>query len=138
MPAIQLHPVGGGHRRPTANRERRARKTEHPTLNIQHPTSSPKYGCATEKPDETDLNKRACSKSRSGRGSMVPGYVQGGTRAPPDQPEGGGRGRLYLGCLWWIRNIEHRTSNIEHPTPNIQHPTPNIQHPTSNEQCLSG
>jgi hypothetical protein len=27
--------------------------------NIQLPTSNPKYGCATEKPDETDLNKRA-------------------------------------------------------------------------------
>jgi hypothetical protein len=31
---------------------------------------------------------------------MVPGYVQGGTRVPPDQPEGGGRGSLYSECLW--------------------------------------
>jgi hypothetical protein len=56
---------------------------------------------------------------------MVPGYVQGGTRVPPDQPEGGGRGRLYLGCLWWIPNIQHPTTNIKHPTSNIQLPTSN-------------
>src|ERR1039458_439841 len=53
---------------------------------------------------------------------MVPGYVQGGTRVPPDQPEGGGRGTLYLGCLWWIPNIQHPTTNIQHPTSNIEWP----------------
>jgi hypothetical protein len=34
------------------------------------------------------------------------GYVQGGTRLPPDYREGGAGGELYLVCLWKTLNYE--------------------------------
>ena len=43
------------------------------------------------------------------------GYVQGGTRPPPDRPGRGRGGELYSECLSRIPKIEHRTSNIERP-----------------------
>jgi len=49
---------------------------------------------------------------------MVPGYVQGMSRVPPDHAEGGGGGRLYLERLWKTLNSEPRTSNLEPRTLN--------------------
>jgi len=50
---------------------------------------------------------------------MGPGYVQGGTRAPPDHPEDATRGELYSICLWrtpWgkcgMRNADCGMRNI--------------------------
>jgi hypothetical protein len=94
---------GAGQRRPAANFERRE---GHPPSNIESPTSNPRRRSSAEESQAADPDERACSKTGSGRGSMVPGYVQGGTRVPPDQPGGDGRGELYLGCLWWTRNLE--------------------------------
>src|ERR1035441_4850447 len=44
---------------------------------------------------------------------MVPGYVQGGTRPPPDHPQGGPGGELYSEGLWKTLNNQHPTSDIE-------------------------
>src|ERR1035437_3948895 len=55
---------------------------------------------------------------------MVPAYVQGGTRVPPDQPEGGARGQLYSGCLWGTPTIQHPASNFQHQTPGQSQPKP--------------
>src|ERR1035437_474159 len=41
-------------------------------------------------------------------GSMVPGYVQGGTRPPPDHPEGPLRGALYSCTLWISEALANR------------------------------
>jgi hypothetical protein len=47
-----------------------------------------------------DWDKLACLKMGLCGWSMVPGYVQGLSRVPPDQLEGGGRGGLYSERLW--------------------------------------
>src|ERR1035437_5034913 len=46
MPAIQVYPVGGGHRRPTAN-FKRDRNIQHPTSKIQHRTNLERKSRAT-------------------------------------------------------------------------------------------
>src|ERR1035437_999430 len=61
----------------------------------------------------SNLDKLACLKMGLGGRAMVPGCVQGMSRVPPDQPEGGGRGRLYLERLWKTLNLEPRTLNLE-------------------------
>jgi hypothetical protein len=38
---------------------------------------------------------------------MVPGYVQGGTRPPPECPEGSFRVVLYSGNLWILTVLVH-------------------------------
>jgi hypothetical protein len=44
---------------------------------------------------------------------MVPGYVQGMSRVPPDQHPGGAGGELYSEDLWETLNSELRTLNFE-------------------------
>ena len=44
---------------------------------------------------------------------MVPGYVQGVSRVPPDHRESGGVGGMNSECLWWAPKLEPRTSNFE-------------------------
>src|ERR1019366_9002517 len=53
---------------------------------------------------------------------MGPGYVQGGTRVPPDHPEGGGSGGVYSECLcetpwgeYGMRNAESGITGQSHP-----------------------
>ena len=40
------------------------------------------------------------------------GWYQGGTRVPPDHPEGGGRWELYQQCLWLARKLDLPTSKF--------------------------
>src|SRR5208282_946595 len=55
---------------------------------------------------------------------MVPGYVQGLSRVPPDQPEGGEGGELYSQGLWKTLNIQHPATNFHPRTAPQSHPKP--------------
>ena len=50
------------------------------------------------------------------------GWYQGGTRAPPDHPQGGGRGGLYSERLCGTPNIQHPTSNTQRAKAEQNHP----------------
>jgi hypothetical protein len=55
---------------------------------------------------------------------MVIGHVQGMSGVPPVQPEGGGKGEMNSGGLWWAANIEPAFAPAamagRHPAANIE------------------
>jgi hypothetical protein len=59
-----------------------------------------------------DWDKLACLKMGLCGWSMVPGYVQGMSRVPPDQPEGGVGGELYLEDLWGKPEVQSLKSKV--------------------------